>query len=149
MPVKVKLDVKQLVQLRQRPREVLRALDPALHAMARRALDFSQFLVPRQTPAERAEFLQSGEEAAQPPLADTGFISGPHYNLTDGISVTWTAGYAHPSAGPIHEGFHWGEQLFNPPPHFLRKAFRKTRGPTRRDVAKVLAAFLAQHFPSR
>ncbi|QSQ19324.1 hypothetical protein JY651_28760 [Pyxidicoccus parkwayensis] len=149
MPVKVKVDVMALVRLRQRPHEVLRALDMPLHAAVRRALDFSQFLVPRQSAEERTEFRQSGDGPPQPPLADTGFIDGPLYNLTDGISATWTAGYEHPAAGAVHEGFHWGPQIFNPPPQFLKKAFRKTRGATRKDVAQTLARFLAQHFPSR
>jgi hypothetical protein len=146
MPVKVKIDVRKLVQLRQRPEAALRALDAPLRDVARRTLDFSQFLVPRQAPGER---LPTSEGPPQPPLADTGFIDGPEPNLTHRLSTTWTAGYAHEAAGPIHEGFHWGEQIFNPPPHFLKKAFRKSRGSARKGVAQALAAYLAKHFPSR
>jgi hypothetical protein len=147
MPVKVEVNVKALLQLRQRPQEVLRALDVPLHATVRRALDFSQFLVPRQDPAERRT--SSSEGPPTPPLADTGFISGPEYNLTQRLSVTWTAGYEHPAAGPIHEGFHWGTQTINPPPHFLKKAFRKTRSSARKGVGQALAQYLAKHFPPK
>jgi hypothetical protein len=148
MPVKVQVKTTALVKLRQRPQEVLRALDAPLFATAKRALDFSQFLVPRQDPAERDDNTTS-DGLPLPPLADTTFISGPRYNLTDGTSVTWTAGYEHPAAGPIHEGFHWGPQIFNPPPHFLKKSFRRARGAARKGVAQALAAYLAKHFPSR
>ncbi|WP_223745136.1 hypothetical protein [Corallococcus sp. AS-1-12] len=81
-------------------------------------------------------------------MRDSAFLSGPLHNLSQRLSTTWTAGYAHPSAGPIHEGWHWGAQLFNPPPHFLRKSFRRARGSARRRVAAVLKDFLAQRFPS-
>lgn len=142
MPVKVQFSAPILVKLRQRPVAALRALDRPLHAVVRRTLDFSQFLVPRRDPEERRE--SSSEGTPLPPLADTGFISGPEYNLTQRLSVSWTAGYEHPEAGPIHEGFHWGSQIFNPPPHFLKKAFRRARGSARKSVTQALAAFLSQ-----
>ncbi|WP_346729640.1 hypothetical protein [Corallococcus exiguus] len=123
----------KLERLRRSSAEVLRALDDPCRDIARLALDYSLFLVP------------VGEGL----LRDSAFLSGPLHNLSQRLSTTWTAGYAHPSAGPIHEGWHWGAQLFNPPPHFLRKSFRRARGSARRRVAAVLKDFLAQRFPSQ
>ncbi|MBL0698938.1 hypothetical protein JJE73_35235 [Comamonas sp. JC664] len=129
-----------LVRLRQQPQKVLRALDVPLRDAVRRTLDLSTFLVPRRPQDER-------DGATERPLADTGFISGPAYNMQR-LSVTWTAGYEHSAAGPIHEGFHWGDQIIRPPPHFLKKSFRRTRAGARRDVARVLADYLSKQFPS-
>ncbi|WP_434300602.1 hypothetical protein [Corallococcus exiguus] len=133
MPVRVKVDAMRLERLRRSPVEVLRALDAPCRDIARLALDYSLFLVP----------------VGEGHLRDSAFVSGPFHNLSSRLSTTWTAGYAHPSAGPIHEGWHWGAQLFNPPPHFLRKSFRRARGSARRRVAAVLKDFLAQRFPSQ
>ncbi|TSC20328.1 hypothetical protein [Corallococcus sp. Z5C101001] len=132
MPVRVKVDGVKLERLRRSPTEVLRALDTPCRDIARLALDYSLFLVP----------------VGEGQLRDSAFLSGPLHNLSRRLSTTWTAGFAHPSAGPIHEGWHWGAQLFNPPPHFLRKSFRRARGSARRRVAAVLKDFLAQRFPS-
>ncbi|RYZ42967.1 MAG: hypothetical protein EOO71_05585 [Myxococcaceae bacterium] len=132
MPVRVKVDAVKLERLRRSPVEVLRALDTPCRDIVRLALDYSLFLVP----------------VGEGRLRDSAFLSGPLHKLSQRLSTTWTAGYAHPSAGPIHEGWHWGAQLFNPPPHFLRKSFRRARGGARRRVAVVLKDFLAQRFPS-
>ncbi|WP_371745461.1 hypothetical protein [Myxococcus sp. CA033] len=105
--------------------------------IARLALDYSLFLVP------------VGKGGLEGHLRDTGFLDGPRHNLGPPLSTTWTAGYAHPSAGPIHEGWHWGAPIFNPPSHFLRKSFRRARGSARRRVAAVLQDFLARRFPAR
>ncbi|NPC47543.1 hypothetical protein D7X99_20820 [Corallococcus sp. AB032C] len=133
MPVRVKVDVLKLERLRRSPAEVLRTLDTPCRDIARLALDYSLFLVP----------------VGEGHLRDSAFLSGPLHNLSQRLSTTWTAGYSHSSAGPIHEGWHWGAQLFNPPPHFLRKSFRRARGSARRRVAAVLKDFLAQRFPSQ
>ncbi|MBZ4336427.1 hypothetical protein [Corallococcus sp. AS-1-12] len=132
MPLRVRIDVLKLERLRRSPSEVLRALDGPCRDIARLALDYSLFLVPV-------------EEGG---LRDSAFLSGPLHNL-ERLSTTWTAGYAHPAAGPIHEGWHWGSQVFQSPPHFLRKSFRRARGTGRRRVASVLKDFLAQRFPSQ
>ncbi|WP_426747262.1 hypothetical protein VZQ01_06830 [Myxococcus faecalis] len=147
MPVKVKVNVTALNRLRQRPEALLRALEEPLRDIAKKALDVSQTLVPRRSTDERAQYAD-GDAPPQPPLADTGFVSGPEFNLSR-MSVTMTAGYEHPAAGAIHEGFHWGAEIINPPPHFMRKGFRKSRGRARKGVSRVLTAYLAKHFPSR
>ncbi|NOJ83441.1 hypothetical protein [Myxococcus xanthus] len=149
MPVRVRLDANKIAALRRNSRQVLRKLDAPIHAAMRQTLDFSSFLVPRSPPWERAMAEEAARDAGEqlpPPLADSGFISGPEYNLGRPLSTSWTAGYEHPEAGPIHEGFHWGAQIVNPPPHFLKKAFRRSRGVARKGVAQVLAACLKQHF---
>ncbi|NVJ20639.1 hypothetical protein HUW62_05300 [Myxococcus sp. AM011] len=136
MPVRVKVDAVKLERLRRSSAEVLRALDGPCRDIARLALDYSLFLVP------------VGKDGADGHLRDTAFLDGPRYNLGPPLSTTWTAGYSHPSAGPIHEGWHWGAPIFNPPSHFLRKSFRRARGSSRRRVAAVLQDFLARRFPS-
>lgn len=148
MPVKVSFKAPALVRLRQQPQQVLRALDLPLRDAVRRTLDLSTFLVPRRTEEERDEHRRNSNGVPEKPLADTGFISGPAYNMQR-LSVTWTAGYEHPSAGPIHEGFHWGGQIIRPPPHFLKKAFRRSRSVARKGVAQVLATYLQKQFPRR
>ena len=99
MPVRVKVDAAKLERLRRSPAEVLRALDAPCRDIARLTLDYSLFLVP----------------VGEGHLRDSAFLSGPLHNLSQRLSTTWTAGYAHPSAGPIHEGWHWGAQLFVTP----------------------------------
>lgn len=130
--VKVAVDLRALQRLQQQPQVVMRELDLPLREAARRALDISLFLVPTE----------SGE------LRDSAFLDGPRLNLGRQLSTTWTAGYMHPAAGPIHEGFHWGEQT-QPPPAFLRTAFRGTRGRVRKAVASQLASTLARLFPRK
>ncbi|RJS19560.1 hypothetical protein DRW03_21245 [Corallococcus sp. H22C18031201] len=137
MPVRVKFDVANLQRLRSRPQEVLRALDMPLRATVRQALDYSMFMVPRGDPSDESN------------LAGTGFISGPHYNMGPQLSGSWTAGYSHEAAGAIHEGFHWGAQIINPPPHFLKKAFRRSRAYGRKGIATTLEATLARIFSPR
>ncbi|NVJ05224.1 hypothetical protein HUW63_08235 [Myxococcus sp. AM001] len=146
MPVRVRLDANKIAALRRNAPQVLRKLDRPIHAAMRQTLDFSSFLVPRRDSWEREE-APSADGPPLPPLADTGFVSGPEYNLGRPLSTSWTAGYEHPAAGPIHEGFHWGSDIVNPPPHFLKKAFRRSRGVARKGVAQVLAAYLKQHVP--
>ncbi|AEI66943.1 hypothetical protein [Corallococcus macrosporus] len=148
MPVRVQLKASALARLRQRPKEVLQALDFPLRDSMRRTLDLATFLVPRRGPDERAETRTSREGPPEPPLADTGFVSGPEHNMQR-LSVSWTAGFEHPAAGPVHEGFHWGDQIIRPPPHFLKKAFRRSRSIARKGVAQVLTKFLQKQFPRR
>ncbi len=126
------MDLRALHRLRQQPQVVLRDLDHPLRDAARRALDISLFLVPTESGG----------------LRNSAFLDGPLLNLGTQLSTTWTAGYMHPAAGPIHEGFHWGEQT-QPPPHFLRTAFRGTRGRVRKAVAAQLASTLARLFPRK
>lgn len=125
----MQVDVGALRQLRQNPQQALRAMDVPAMGAARRALDVSMFLVP------------VGPDGSDGHLRDTGFLSGPAYNLGPQLSTTWTAGYEHPAAGAIHQGFHWGEQT-QPPPNFLRTAFRGTRGRLRKDVARAVREYL-------
>ncbi|QSQ17235.1 hypothetical protein [Myxococcus landrumensis] len=146
MPVKVKVDVFALHRLQQNPVPVLRALDMPCRDTVRTAITYSQFLVPRQEPWERYTDASKDVEDA---LADTAFISGPEFNLSRHLSTTWTAGYEHERAGAIHEGFHYGPQIFKPPPHFLRKSFRRARSVARKGVARVIKTYLAKTFPSR
>ncbi|NTX59563.1 hypothetical protein HUA74_02700 [Myxococcus sp. CA051A] len=141
MPVKVKFKASELHRLTRQPKAVLRALDVPLWRTVRDTHTIASFLVPRGDDAER--------DWSQPSLADTSFISGPEHRLDKRLSVSWTAGYEHPSAGPIHEGFHYGDQIFNPPSHWLKRSFRKTRGAGRKGVAKALADFLKSQFPAR
>lgn len=135
MPVKVKVDVVKLRALRRNPGLVLRELDKGCRDGVRRALDLSVMLVPVGDPSDESN------------LRETGFISGPLHNLGPRLSTTWTAGYAHPAAGAIHEGFHWGEQTQQPPPHFLRRAFRRARGHARKAIATQLQHALSRLFP--
>lgn len=137
MGVKVSVDFSALRALRQQPEKVLRELDMAVVGGARAALDASAFLVPRGDPSDDSD------------LAGTGFVSGPHHNLGPPLSTTATAGYDHHAAGAVHEGFHWGIQTQKPPPHFLRKAFRRVRAATRKAIAARVASVLARLFPSR
>ncbi|RKH09327.1 hypothetical protein D7X74_29825 [Corallococcus sp. CA047B] len=148
MPVRVKLDLRPLLKLRQRAPEVLRELDKPLRATVRHALDLSQFDVPRGD--QDVEYDKHGNEKQRTrPLADTGFIDGPEYRLDKRLSTTWVAGYAHHAAGAIHEGFHWGEEIINPPPHFLKKAFRRSRSVGRKGVKQALEQALKKMFPSK
>ncbi|WP_246137335.1 hypothetical protein [Myxococcus llanfairpwllgwyngyllgogerychwyrndrobwllllantysiliogogogochensis] len=136
-----------LKRLLENPVPLLRDLDMPCRDAAQTSFLISSFLVPRQSEAERWAYYD-GETEPAPALADTGFVSGPEVNLVRYISTTWAAGYEHPAAGAIHEGFHWDEQTINPPPHFLKKGFRKARGAARKGVARVVKAYLAKHFPS-
>lgn len=148
MPVKVKLDMRALLKLRQRAPEVLRELDKAGRATVRQALDLSQFDVPRGD--RDVEYDKHGNEKhATRPLADTGFIDGPEHHLDKRLSTTWVAGYAHHAAGAIHEGFHWGAEIINQPPHFLKKAFRRSRGVGRKAVKASLEQALKKLFTSK
>ncbi|WP_369414279.1 hypothetical protein [Corallococcus soli] len=144
----MKLDLRPLLKLRQRAPEVLRELDKPLRATVRHALDLSQFNVPRGD--RDVEYDNDGlllEDTR--PLADTGFIDGPEYRLDRRLSTTWVAGYAHPAAGAIHEGFHWGDQFINPPPHFLKKAFRRSRTVGRKGVKTAIEQALKKLFPPK
>ncbi|RKH09741.1 hypothetical protein D7V97_15630 [Corallococcus sp. CA053C] len=148
MPVRVKLDMRPLLQLRQRAPEVLRELDKPGRATVRHALDLSQFDVPRGD--RDVEYDAHGNaKREERPLADTGFIDGPEHHLDRRLSTTWVAGYAHHAAGAIHEGFHWGGQIINPPPHFLKKAFRRSRAVGRKGVKTAIEQALKKLFPSQ
>lgn len=135
MAVQVKVDFRQLHALQRQPEMVLRALDGAVRDGARRTLDLSSFLVPRGDPSDDSN------------LAETGFVSGPEHNM-ERLSTTATAGYEHPAAGAIHEGYHWGLQTQRPPPQFLKQAFRKSRAFARRAIAAQVASTLRRLFPS-
>ncbi len=133
------MDTSRLRQLRSQGEQVLRDLESPVRAAARLALDQATFLVPR-----------GGAPEDPLNLADTGFLSGPVHNTSARLSVTFTCGYAHPQAGPIHEGFHWGEQTRTPPPHFLRKAAKRgVRALLRKGVQATLWKSLSRIFPSQ
>jgi len=135
---KVDLDTTALRKLRSEAAGVLRDLDFALLAAIRRVMDNAAFEVPR-----------GGAPDDPIDLADTAFTSGPAHNLKR-QSTTMTGGYAHQKAGPIHEGFHWGEQIFTPPPHFLRKAAKRGVRPLLvKGVRAALWASLKKRFPSK
>src|SRR3954447_12150606 len=95
--VDVKVDLRALKRLLSQPEKVLQALDAPCRDEARRTLDFAAFMVP-----QGPNLVDNGE----PSLSSTGFLSGPIYNM-EVLSTTWLAGYNHPAAGAIHEGFHW------------------------------------------
>ncbi len=135
--VTVTVDVRTLKRLRGSPEKVLRELDHACRDVARHALDTSQFLVPRGDPTDDSH------------LAETGFLSGPEYNLGPPLSTTWLAGYNHHAAGAIHEGFHWGEQTEKPPPHWMKRSLKGARGRARKAVARSVAEVLRRFFPAK
>jgi hypothetical protein len=126
--VQVKLDVRALRALRQRAPEILKALDRPVAGTVRATMGQAQASVPVET----------GE------LRGSSFVDGPKYNLASPLSTSWTGGYAHPQAGPIHEGFHWGQQQ-TPEPHWLRKAFAANRRNARKGVATTLKRWLARN----
>jgi hypothetical protein len=131
----VEVDLRALRRLREHPEEVLRALDVPCRDEARRTLDIASFLVPVGNPEDESN------------LAGTTFITGATYNLGVQLSTTWLAGFEHPAAGAIHEGFHWGAQT-QPPPHWLKRAFKGAGGRTRKGVAKALMVGLRRFFPA-
>ncbi|RKG99203.1 hypothetical protein D7X32_27125 [Corallococcus carmarthensis] len=148
MPVRVKLDLAPLLKLRQQPQRVLRELDRACYATVRHALDLSQFDVPRGD--RGVEYDEHGnEKPTERPLAETGFLDGPEYHMDRRLSVTWVAGYAHHAAGAIHEGVHWDRVTVNPEPHFLKKAFRRSRSIGRKGVKTALEQALKEMFPPK
>jgi hypothetical protein len=134
--VRVTVDVRALKRLRHNPEKVLRELDHACRDVALHALDTSQFLVPRGDPTDESN------------LAETGFLSGPEYNLGPPLSTTWLAGYNHHAAGAIHEGFHWGAQA-QPPPHWMKRSFRGASGRARKAVAKSVSEVLRRFFQAK
>ncbi|MBN8466167.1 hypothetical protein JYJ95_06565 [Corallococcus exiguus] len=148
MPVRVKLDLSPLLKLRQQPQRVLSNLETACYATVRHALDLSLFDVPRgdRTPEYDAH---GNAKPSERPLADTGFLDGPEYHMDRRLSVTWVAGYAHHAAGAIHEGVHWDRDIVDPPPHFLKKAFRRSRTIGRKGVKTAIEQALKQLFPSK
>lgn len=148
MPVRVKLDLGPLLKLRQHPEPVLRKMGDACYATVRHALDLSQFDVPRGDSSVEYDD-DMNEKAETRPLADTGFVDGPEYHMDRRLSVTWVAGYAHHAAGAIHEGVHWGRDTVNPEPHFLKMAFRRSRGVGRKTVKSALAQALKEMFPPK
>ena len=132
---RVEVDLSALRKLRQHPESVLRELDLPCRDEARRALDIATFLVPVGDPTDDSN------------LRETAFLSGPVYNLGP-LSTTWISGFNHPQAGAIHAGFHWGWQTEDPPPDFMRKAFRGARGRARKSVAAQLMRALSKFFPT-
>lgn len=136
--VKVEVRMGALREIRRHAPEVLRALDLPLRDGVNRWLDQSLFIVPR-----------GGAPGDPTNLADTAFKSGPLYNLESPLSSTWTAGYAHPAAGAIHEGWHWGIEGFVPPPRFLARAKRGVRPLVRKGVGKTLMEWLARNAQKR
>ncbi|WP_328700819.1 hypothetical protein [Corallococcus silvisoli] len=143
----MKLDLAPLLKLRQHPEPVLRKMGDACYATVRHALDLSQFDVPRGTSTvEYDEHMN--EKAETRPLADTGFVDGPEFRMDRRLSVTWVAGYAHHAAGAIHEGVHWDRQT-EPPPHFLKQAFRRSRSLGRKSVKAALEQALKEFFPPK
>ena len=148
MPVRVKLDLRPLLKLRQQPQRVMSRLEKACHQTVRHALDLSLFDVPRgdRTP----EYDENGNEKTETrPLADTGFLDGPEYHMDRRLSVTCVAGYAHHAAGAIHEGVHWDRDTVNPEPHFLKKAFRRSRSIGRKGVKAAIEQALKELFPPK
>jgi hypothetical protein len=130
--VQVKVNARALRELREHPEVVLRHLDEPVRRAARRILDISTFLVPR-----------GGAPNDPLDLADTGFVSGPLFRFErERLSVTWTCGWAHPAAGAIHEGFHFGQKLL-PPPHFLRRAVKGMSAALKKPVGGALMQALA------
>ncbi|EPX62547.1 hypothetical protein D187_008735 [Cystobacter fuscus DSM 2262] len=129
--MKVTVDTAALRQLRDDAPQVLRALDHPLRDAARRILDISLFLVPR-----------GGAPGDPLNLADTAFLDGPFFN-PERKSSTWTCGYAHPAAGAIHQGFHWGDAL-KPPPDFLRRATKGISRQLKKAVGHVLMREIAR-----
>ncbi|MCY1080298.1 hypothetical protein [Archangium lansingense] len=128
-----------LVRLRSQAELVLRDLDRPVINAAQRGLDQAQFLVPR-----------GGAPDDPLNLAETSFVSLPHHNLSKRLSTTATAGYEHPQAGPIHEGWHWGVQTKTPPPHWLRRAFKRgVRSLLIKGVSTQLMKSLAKFFPPK
>ncbi|QDE69840.1 hypothetical protein [Myxococcus xanthus] len=138
MPLKVALDFRLLDKLRKVERPVLADLAPLTREHASTVLQASRALVP----------VGARDTDGKPPLSTSGFVDGPELNDAK-ASVSATAGYAHDAAGPIHEGFHWGEQRFATPVHFLRKPARRGRAKFRKTVAAQILATLSRLFPSR
>ena len=131
------VDTSALRALRSRAQEVLRDLDRPVLDAAQRVADQAAFSVPR-----------GGAPDDPLNLADTAFVSLPEHNLSPRLSTTTTVGYAHPAAGPIHEGFHWGVQTQTPPPHWLRKAAKRgVRALLRKGVSAQLMKSLTKYFP--
>jgi hypothetical protein len=114
-----------LKNMRRLESEVLPALGTVVHAEAAEVLGTSMSLVP----------VESGR------LKASGFVDGPELNQVR-HSVTATAGYDHPEAGPIHEGVHWGIQM--KAPKFLRKAATAARKRLAERVATSVRATLSR-----
>lgn len=116
MAIKVRLKPELINQLRKAEGPVLAALTPLTRKHAGMTLEVARILAPE------------GEEDTdgKPPLKSTTFIDGPRVNDRK-LSVSTTAGFDHPAAGAIHEGWHWGDQVFKQPTHFMKKAHRNTR----------------------
>lgn len=118
--IKVKGTKAFVAAVRRMGDAMLAGIAPALLAEAGDVLAASQAKVPVG---------ETGE------LKASGFTSGPVINPAR-KGVTVTCGYAHPMAGPIHEGVH-GTGKVKRPPKFLKKAAAKSR---KRLAQRVLAA---------
>ena len=135
----VEVHLSALLRLRARAPDVLRDLDRPVLDAAQRGMDHAAFLVPR-----------GGAPDDPLNLAETAFVSLPEHNLSKRLSTTATAGYEHPQAGPIHEGWHWGVQTQNPPPRWLWRAFKRGVRPLLvKGVSTQLMKSLAKYFPKK
>lgn len=111
--------------VRQLGDAMLQGLAPAVHETAGQTLAASMPDVPFET----------GE------LMASGFVSGPVINRAK-QSVSATAGFDHPFAGPIHEGVHGS--ITKTPPHFLRKAVKASRASFKKRLAEAAKSVLAR-----
>lgn len=136
MPVRVKVDYRQLQQLRSIGEHVLADLQPVCRKHVGFVAQASQALVP----------VGEHDTDGLPPLKSTVFVDGARINH-EKKSVGASAGYAHPAAGAIHAGWHWGAKIFESPSEFLAKPFRAVKNQFRPAVAKQLRATLGKHFP--
>ncbi|MBJ6762807.1 hypothetical protein JGU66_18745 [Myxococcaceae bacterium JPH2] len=137
MAVKVVLDIVKLKHLQVHAPQVLDALDVPMRAAVADILSLSRFMVPRGDPDDDSNLLESG------------FVSGPHRNMSAALSSSWSCGYEHPQAGAIHEGFHWGSQTVDPAPEWLKLAFKARRGRARKGVTQALKDYLTKQFPPK
>lgn len=128
MTIKVKYSHDLLRRLHASSDAVLDDLETVTRSHASEALAAAQVTVPRDTGG----------------LAQSAFADGPERNSEDSVSAT--AGYAHPAAGAIHEGVHWGLRPKVAGPHWLRNAARKFRSRFRKAVAAQIPQTLARVF---
>lgn len=113
--------------VRRMSSKVLDDLSPAMRDEAATVLAASDVLVP------------VGESGK---LKASGFVDGALINPRK-KSVSATAGYEHPQAGPIHEGVHYGLQLTAP--RFLKKAMKSARKRFAQRVATAARSSISRH----
>lgn len=129
MPSSIKiLGARELVAALRKVRdEVAKDMRGVVVTEAAAILAQSAVLVPRDTGA----------------LAASAFVDGAQVNK-EKHSVSATCGYEHPQAGAIHEGFHWGKKV-KEPPHFLRKPVKARKSAFRKIVAVHLFDSIKRH----